>query len=200
MALSTCEARNAGGTITAQYFPLGETISGTSYPYTTDALGLTAASVVPFIQLGLIGAHPGGFNPLAHSGSMREMTNSSGVIQDQRTYDPFGSATDLQGTQVADFQYGGYYAHAASGFNLTKTRPYNPALGRFINRDVIGEKGGNNLLPILAIIPSDALIHGGRYAAITSNPLRIVGNAATRRNCKTMKTARKSILIKPHRT
>ena len=33
------EARNASGTITVQYFKRGETISGTSYFYTSDHLG-----------------------------------------------------------------------------------------------------------------------------------------------------------------
>ena len=39
-----CEARDGSSSITAQYFPLGETLSGTSYFYTTDHLGLSAAS------------------------------------------------------------------------------------------------------------------------------------------------------------
>ena len=51
-----CEARDASSTITAQYYSLGETISGTNYYYTKD-----------------------------HLGSIREMTNSSGTIVWQQT-------------------------------------------------------------------------------------------------------------------
>ena len=88
-----CEARSASGTITAQYCGLGETISGTSYFYTGDQLG-----------------------------SIREMTNSSGAIQDQDAYDPFGRVTQLQGSVSPDYQYAGYYLHAASGLYLTRWR------------------------------------------------------------------------------
>gem|GEM_PF-4622826 len=62
-----CEQRNSSSTITAQFFRQGETISGTSYYWTKN-----------------------------HLGSIREMTNSGGVIQDQRTYDPFGRTMQLQ--------------------------------------------------------------------------------------------------------
>jgi RHS repeat-associated protein len=139
-----CEARNSGGTITAQYFPLGQALSGTIYLYTTDHLGLSDAGFKPFSQLNLIGrAHPAECNPVAHAGSMREMTNSSGVIQDQRMYDPFGRSVQLQGTLVSDFQYAAYYAHAPSGLCLSAARSYNTQQGRFVSRDPIGEFSDN---------------------------------------------------------
>lgn len=169
--LDRCEQRNASSSVTAQFFALGETISGTSYFYDVDHLGLTAASVRPFDYLRMIGwmgypswtdqatprvtmndlfpqglgAHPLSFNPLAHSGSIREMTNSAGAIQAEYSYDPFGRVTQLQGTLSADFQYAGYYEHGPSGLNLTLFRAYSPTLGRWINRDPIEEYGGINL-------------------------------------------------------
>ena len=112
-----CEARNASSTITAQYFSQGETISGTSYYYTKD-----------------------------HLGSIREITNSAGAIQAQYSYDPYGQVTKIAGTgTVSDFQYAGYYYHAPSGLSLTLNRAYNANLGRWINRDPVGEDGGINL-------------------------------------------------------
>jgi len=110
------EARDASSNVTAQYFSLGETISGTGYVYDLDILG-----------------------------SVREMTNSSGAVQSQYTYDPYGQVTKLQGSLAADMQYAGYYQHAASGLSLTRTRAYRSSLARFINRDAIGEHGGLNL-------------------------------------------------------
>ena len=92
-----------------------------------------------------MGGHPVGFNPVSHAGSMREMTNSSGAIQDQRNYDPYGRVTQLQGTLAGHFQYGGYYMHVRSGLNLTRTRAYASSQGRFISRDPIEENGGINL-------------------------------------------------------
>jgi len=134
-----CEARDASSTITAQYFALGETISGTSYFYTTDHLGLTAASVTPFVHLGLIDRYPDGFNPLDRPGSIREMTNTSGTIQSQYAYDPFGRVAKLQGSLSSDFQYAGYYNHAPSNLNLTPRRAYAANFGRWISRDPLGE-------------------------------------------------------------
>jgi len=111
-----CEARNASSAVTAQYFPLGEMISGTSYYCTMD-----------------------------HLGSIREMTNSSGAVVAQYSYNAYGQVTKIQGSQSSDFQYAGYYYHAPSGLNLTLNRAYNASLGRWINRDPIGELGGINL-------------------------------------------------------
>jgi RHS repeat-associated protein len=58
---------------------------------------------------------------------------------------PYGEPTLLQETNLADFQYAGYYLHQRSGLNLTRTRAYSTSLSRWINRDTIGEKGGVNL-------------------------------------------------------
>jgi RHS repeat-associated protein len=66
----------------------------------------------------------------------------------------------------SDFQYAGYYTHQRSGLSLTRRRAYSPALGRWINRDPIGERGGVNLFnyvasnPISNIDPSGTLLVG----------------------------------------
>jgi RHS repeat-associated protein len=112
-----CEARNASGTITAQYFSQGETIGGTNYYYTKE-----------------------------HLGSIREMTNSSGSIVYQQLFDPFGQPIVLASTIAPDFGFAGYYVHQPSGLSLTLTRAYSSRLGRWINRDLIGEMdGGANI-------------------------------------------------------
>ncbi len=120
-----CEERDGSGSLSngKQFFPLGQVnfASGTptNYFYTQD-----------------------------HPGSIREMTKTvSGTttIEAQYAYDPYGIVTKLQGSQDADFQYAGYYMHAPSGLNLPVYRAYSSSLGRFINRDPIGENGGINL-------------------------------------------------------
>lgn len=105
-----CEARNASSVVTAQYFSRGETISGTSYYWDLD-----------------------------HLGSIREMTNSSGSVVWQQSFDPYGRATTLVSTTPSDFGYAGYYFHTPSGLSLTRTRAYSPSLGRWLNRDPLGE-------------------------------------------------------------
>lgn len=111
-----CEERNSGGSVTRQFFGYGETISGSSYYYNSD-----------------------------HLGSTREMTNSSGSIVWQQSFDPYGVPTTIVSTTPADFGYAGMYAHSRSGLNLTRTRAYSAGLGRFISRDPIGENGDVNL-------------------------------------------------------
>ncbi|MGI0085471.1 MAG: RHS repeat-associated core domain-containing protein, partial [Nitrososphaerales archaeon] len=54
------------------------------------------------------------------------------------SYDPYGNATQLQGSGPApDFGYQGYYVHQRSGLNLATYRAYNPKLGRWMSRDPI---------------------------------------------------------------
>jgi RHS repeat-associated protein len=111
------EERDATGTtVTKRFFGQGEQISGTNYYFTRD-----------------------------HLGSVREMTDSSGNIQAQYDYDPNGNPTLLAGSNIADFQFGGYYEHQPSGLNLTTYRGYDPTTARWLNRDPIGENGGLNL-------------------------------------------------------
>jgi RHS repeat-associated protein len=106
-----CEARNSSGTITAQYFPRGQTIGGTNYYYTI----------------------------ITCPGSIGEVDDSSGSVQAVYRYDPYGRVTQLQGTIACDFQFAGYYYHAPSGLNLTLHRAYSASLGRWLSRDPVGE-------------------------------------------------------------
>jgi RHS repeat-associated protein len=148
-----CEQRNASSTITAQFFSLGETISGTSYFYSVEGPGVKMQAVRPSAQLALLGRHLRAFNPVSVGGSVREMTNSSGTIEAQYGYDPYGRPTLLQGSLASDRQFAGYYFHAPSELCLTRTRAYSAGLGRWINRDPIGARGGNNLYRYVANNP-----------------------------------------------
>jgi len=80
-----------------------------------------------------------------HLGSIRELTDASGMAQVSYDYDPYGKRTKLSGTHDVDFGYTGHYHHAPSDLNLTLYRGYNPALGRWLSRDPIGEQDGPNL-------------------------------------------------------
>jgi RHS repeat-associated protein len=122
------EERNVSNTVTKRFFAQGEQISGTSYFYTKD-----------------------------HLGSVREMTDSSGTIQARYDYDPYGKVTKLAGSLDADFQYDGYYEHAASGLNLTLFRAYDPNVGKWLSRDPIAERGGINLYDYVGNNPIDRI-------------------------------------------
>ncbi len=78
-----CEQRDAGSSVTAQFFSLGETISGTSYFYVKDSLG-----------------------------SIRDMTDSSGTVKAEYAFDPYGRVAKISENVAADFQFAGYYFHS----------------------------------------------------------------------------------------
>jgi RHS repeat-associated protein len=80
------------------------------------------------------------------SGSIRDVTTSTGSVAAQYSYDPFGVQTRVSGTGPdSDFGFCGYYVHQPSGLLFTQTRAYSPVLGRFLNRDPAGELGSTNL-------------------------------------------------------
>jgi RHS repeat-associated protein len=130
-----CEARNAAGGITSQYFKYGQTISGSNYYYSFDK-----------------------------PGSTREVTDSSGNMVAGYSYDPYGRAMKLQGSLDSDFRYAGYYFHSPSGLNVTLTRMYSSNLGRWISRDTVGEKGGINLYDYVTNNPVNFTDPSGRQS------------------------------------
>jgi RHS repeat-associated protein len=110
------EERDASDTVQKRFYAQGVQIGTTSYFYTSD-----------------------------HLGSVRELVDISGTIHARYDYDPYGRVTLIQGVNLADFQYAGYYEHQTSGLNLTQYRAYDPNTGKWINRDPIAENGGVNL-------------------------------------------------------
>jgi RHS repeat-associated protein len=114
------EERDASNTVTRRYFRQGEQrIGGTdagSYYYTKD-----------------------------HLGSIRELSDTSAIVQVRYDYDPYGQRTKLSGNFDADFGFTGHYYHALSKLYLTLHRAYNPTFGGWLSRDPIAESGGLNL-------------------------------------------------------
>jgi RHS repeat-associated protein len=109
------EERDGSNAVTKRYCPQGVKVGTTNYYYTKD-----------------------------HLGSIREITDSSGAIQARYDYDPYGRRTKLTGSLDADFGFTGHY-HQSSGLSLALYRAYDADLGRWVNRDPVGEYGGLNL-------------------------------------------------------
>lgn len=59
------------------------------------------------------------------------------------SYTPYGEV--VAGTQIAEKPYGGLYYDRLIGLYLSRTRVYDPSIGRWLTRDTIGEIGGLNL-------------------------------------------------------
>ena len=79
-----------------------------------------------------------------HLGSVREVVKSDKSLAVRYNYEPYGKRTRINGNLETDFGYTGHYLHQASGLYFAPFRAYSSALGRWINRDPIGEKGGLN--------------------------------------------------------
>lgn len=139
-----CEERDGTGSPSKQFFSRGQTNSSTNYFYSKD-----------------------------HLGSIRSMTDDNGDVQAAYSFDPFGRPEKLEGVLESDFQFAGYYLHARSGLNLTIARAYSADLGRFINRDPIGEDGGINLYGYVQNDPLGAVDPQGTYA-VTGPPVVVI--------------------------
>jgi len=109
------ERRNVSGGVEIQYFDYGQSNLGNSYFYSGD-----------------------------HLDSLTELTTSSGSISNDLRYDSFGQATAIQEALDPEIGFAGYFEHSRSNLNLTRHRPYSSKLGRWLNRDLLGEAMGPN--------------------------------------------------------
>lgn len=144
-----CEERNGSNNVVSQFFAGGQKSTGTSYIFVKD-----------------------------HPGSIREVTDSSGFVQAQYSFDPYGRVTKLQGGLDVDFRYAGYYFHQRSALSMTRTRAYDSRFGKWINRDPIQEFGGINLYqycgntPVLLTDPSGLFAFSSKICCEVRNKLK----------------------------
>lgn len=105
---------------------------------------------------------------LDHLGSIREVTDSTGSLKAQYDYDAWGNSSIVAGTMNVDFGFTGHYFHQPSGLNLATYCAYDPNVGRWINRDPIGEMGGLNLYGYVQGTPVTTTDHDGLFDGETS--------------------------------
>jgi RHS repeat-associated protein len=68
-------------------------------------------------------------------GSVRQLTNSSGVVTDSYEYDAFGNSFTKTGTTPNNYLYRGEQYDQDLGLYYLRARYYNPLTGRFLSRD-----------------------------------------------------------------
>lgn len=74
------------------------------------------------------------------------LTGSTGSIQDQTTYGPYGNTTDSVPSSASGFEFTGRENdNTVGGLYYMRGRYYSPQLARFISRDPIGLAGGLNM-------------------------------------------------------
>ena len=81
------------------------------------------------------------------NGNVTLLSDSNGSDVGRYRYDGFGNALEVTGSSANenDYRFSTKELHAPSGLYYYGFRFYSPALGRWINRDPIRERGGVNL-------------------------------------------------------
>jgi RHS repeat-associated protein len=69
------------------------------------------------------------------AGSVRQLTNSAGVVTDEYEYDAYGNSFTKQGTTPNNYLYRGEQFDSDLGLYYLRARYYNPATDRFMSRD-----------------------------------------------------------------
>ena len=80
-----------------------------------------------------------------HLGTPQKMTDSTGAVVWSADYKPFGETNPITGAITNNLRFPGQYYDAETGLNYNYLRDYNPVIGRYVEADPIGLKGGLNL-------------------------------------------------------
>lgn len=116
--MALAEERDASNAVVKRFYAQGEQRGAANYYYLRD-----------------------------HLGSVREVTDTSGVLKARYDYTLWGDRTKLAGDPnfECDFGFTGHLLHAQSGMHFAPMRQYEGKLGRWVSRDPIEESDGPNL-------------------------------------------------------
>lgn len=132
-----CEFRDATNAVTQRNYSQGQYVGTTAYFYTRD-----------------------------HVDSIREMFTGGGTAVARYDYDPYGRSTTILGTTPTDMNFTGLYRHSKSNLDLATYRAYDLDLGRWLNRDPLGENAGINLYNYVGNGPVAGVDPTGLYTEI----------------------------------
>jgi RHS repeat-associated protein len=105
---------------------------------------------------------------------IRNLTNSSGTVTDTYWFSAYGKTIASSGTTTNPYRYGGkvgYYNDGGSHSYLATRRWYNPEVGRWLSRDPIKYRGGDNQLAYVKGNPMGYVDPDG-LAPLDNNGLR----------------------------
>ena len=112
------------------------------------------------------------------NGNVSALVDSAdGSLDAKYEYGAFGETLRVGGTSIADdnpFRFSTKYTDTESGLIYYGFRYYSASLGRFLNRDPLGEAGGSNLY---AFVENDP-VNGWDYLGLTEVPEGVVCDPA----------------------
>jgi RHS repeat-associated protein len=95
-------------------------------------------------------------------GSVRGLTDNTGVLQDQINYDAFGNISETTPTVGDSHKYAGYQYETTVGLYYARARWYDPGTGRWTTEDPDGFGAGDvNLQRYVGNSPSNAVDSSG---------------------------------------
>jgi RHS repeat-associated protein len=108
-------------------------------------------------------------------GDVVQLTNNSGTVTKDYTFDAFGIEEEPDGTDINPFRYAGEYTDKETGNVYLRARYYDPAIGRFMSPDshwnqanmVYGDNLSENSAPSITSI----LQSGNLYVYAMNNPI-----------------------------
>jgi RHS repeat-associated protein len=117
--------------------------SGHKVTLTGAADGATIADALLFVAAGsqpanLLYVHPD------HLGSPQKLTDATQAIVWDGLFDPFGEELSITGLADMPKRFPGQYADEETGYSYNYFRDYEPTLGRYLQSDPIGLRGGLN--------------------------------------------------------
>ncbi|GBC60618.1 hypothetical protein DENIS_1575 [Desulfonema ishimotonii] len=119
------------------------------------------------------------------NGNVGQLVDEDGVIVARYEYDSFGNGIVAEGTGAQDnpFRFSTKYSDAETGLYYYGFRYYSAELGRWINRDPIGERGGFNL----CLIVSNDPINKWDYLGMAGDKTHGVKGCKSGDDCITLK-------------
>jgi len=76
-------------------------------------------------------------------GTVTDLTDSAGATAKSYSYDAYGNIVDQTGTLEQPYTYTGREFDSETGLYYYRARYYDPRIGRFIQKDPIGMRGGD---------------------------------------------------------
>ncbi len=159
----------------AEYQSNGDFIQGYGYYPNTS---YTTNTVYTLKQSG--GNYQADFYHNDHLATPQKLTNSTGAVSWAMESNAFGETTIKTQTITNNLRFPGQYGDSEIGLNQNYYRDYAPSLGRYVESDPIGLKGGFNIyiysnnLPIVNI---DNMGLKARVCCRTIPGLRLILNA-----------------------
>jgi RHS repeat-associated protein len=99
-----------------------------------------------------------------YQGSVRNLTDASGTLQDTISYDAYGNATESNQTFGDQFKYAGGQVDSATGLEKFGARWYDPYRGDWTTQDPTGFGGGDpNLYRYVGNAPSNGTDPSGLW-------------------------------------